>query len=57
MQKYRFIVVTGGGITARKYIEAAKQFGIANQESLDWIGIAATKLNERLITVALNIRF
>ncbi len=49
LKKINFIIVTGGGKTCRKYIEAAKNLGVKNQEQLDWIGIAATKLNEKLI--------
>ncbi len=47
---YRFIIVTGGGDTARTYQQAAKK--VASQTSapdLDWIGIAATKLNAELV--------
>ncbi|MFH0837499.1 MAG: UMP kinase [Candidatus Aenigmatarchaeota archaeon] len=45
----RFIIVTGGGKTCRKYIQAAKELGISNQEALDWIGIAATNMNEMFV--------
>jgi uridylate kinase len=44
----RFILVCGGGINARMYPNAAKEFGVGN-EGRDWIGIAATVLNAELL--------
>lgn len=44
--------VTGGGWIARQYIEAARQFG-AEEEELDLIGIAATRINAQLLIAAL----
>lgn len=46
---HRFVIVTGGGATARNYIEAAKRSGISNSNDLDWIGIAATRINAELV--------
>ena len=43
----KFILVCGGGINARMYPNAAKEFGVSN-EGRDWIGIAATVLNAEL---------
>ena len=50
----RFVIVTGGGKTARTYIDAIK--GIANPtiDDLDWIGIAVTRLNAELLRVAFD---
>lgn len=45
----KFIIVTGGGKTCRKYIQAARDLGISDQEALDWIGIAATNMNEMFL--------
>lgn len=45
--------VTGGGWIARQYIEAARQFGAAEEE-LDLIGIAATRMNAQLLIAALS---
>jgi uridylate kinase len=42
---YRFIIVTGGGRTARKYIEAGAKIGGIETEDKDWLGIHATRLN------------
>lgn len=46
---YRFIVVCGGGSTARKYQSAAKAVGKLDPEDVDWIGIHSTRLNGHLI--------
>ncbi|MFA5764377.1 MAG: UMP kinase [archaeon] len=46
-QGYKFVVVIGGGKTARAYQEVAKKMG-ANNFELDTIGINATKLNAML---------
>jgi len=45
----RFVIVTGGGRTARNYQEAAHGIGHLNDEDLDWLGIHATRLNAHLI--------
>lgn len=45
--------VTGGGWIARQYIEAGRQFG-ADEEELDLIGIAATRMNAQLLIAALT---
>ena len=44
----KFIVVAGGGKTARVYQKAGRQVG-APKDDLDWLGIAATKLNAHLL--------
>lgn len=45
----RFIIITGGGKTARRYAEAAKQVSELDNEDLDWLGIHATRLNGHLL--------
>jgi uridylate kinase len=45
----RFIVITGGGKTARKYADAAKSVAALDTEDLDWLGIHATRLNGHLL--------
>ena len=42
---YRFIIVCGGGATARDYQAAANKIGQLSPEDIDWIGIHATRLN------------
>ncbi len=46
---YRFIIVTGGGNTAREYQAAAKELGKLESDDIDWIGIHATRLNAHLL--------
>jgi len=45
----RFIIVCGGGSTARNYQSAAKAAGKLDPEDVDWIGIHATRLNGHLM--------
>jgi len=47
----KFIIITGGGYTNKKYNEAAKKLSDPSQDDLDWIGIAALKLNAELVRV------
>lgn len=51
---YRFIIIVGGGKTARNYIEASKKFNIKSYDE-DLIGIAATRLNAELVRSILNV--
>jgi uridylate kinase len=53
--KYRLFVVTGGGMTARNYIRAGRDLG-ADESFLDEMGIEVTRLNARLMIVALGER-
>lgn len=46
---YHFILVTGGGKTARKYIDAAATVTKINNEDKDWLGIHATRMNAHLV--------
>lgn len=43
-----FIIVVGGGKTARKYVDSVKNLDLPNSE-LDWIGIKASRLNAELV--------
>jgi len=45
----RFILVAGGGKTARKYQEAAAHVSGIDNEEKDWIGIHSTRLNAHLL--------
>ncbi|OQX71220.1 UMP kinase [Candidatus Parcubacteria bacterium 4484_255] len=46
---YRIILITGGGGTNRKYNAAAQKIARIKDLNLDWLGIAATKLNAEFI--------
>jgi len=46
---YSFILVTGGGRTARKYIEAAGKISKITDDDSDWLGIHATRMNAHFI--------
>lgn len=48
---HRFVIVTGGGSIARKYISALKDFPIKTQSM---VGIAVTRLNARFLTYFLG---
>jgi len=48
-QGKKFIIITGGGKTARRYQKAASEVSTLNEEDLDWIGIHSTRLNAHLI--------
>jgi uridylate kinase len=48
-KNYKFIIITGGGKTARKYIEAAGKIDNITNEDKDWLGIHATRMNAHFI--------
>lgn len=45
----KFIIICGGGKTARKYQESAKDVCGITGDDADWIGIHATRLNAHLL--------
>jgi uridylate kinase len=45
----KFVIVAGGGNTARQYQKAASKIGYASSEDRDWLGIESTKLNALLL--------
>ena len=45
----RFIIIAGGGKTARRYQEAAAAVTNLERDDLDWMGIHATRLNGHLL--------
>ncbi len=51
--RHQISIVTGGGKTARKYIEPARRFG-ASEIFCDLIGITATRLNARLLAAVIG---
>lgn len=46
---WRFVIVVGGGGTARQYQNAARQIGKLTRDDLDWLGIHSTRLNGHLL--------
>jgi len=53
-QKYKFVIVCGGGSLARKYIEALKKSG-ADQKLQSLGGISATRTNARFMNYFFGI--
>jgi uridylate kinase len=49
VQGERFVLICGGGTTARQYQKAAKEIGRISREDVDWIGIHSTRLNAHLL--------
>jgi len=49
LRKYKFVLITGGGKTARRYINAADKTFKIKDEDKDWLGIHATRLNAHLV--------
>jgi uridylate kinase len=45
----RFVIICGGGSTARQYQAAAHAVGQLTHEDIDWLGIHATRLNGHLM--------
>jgi uridylate kinase len=45
----KFIIITGGGKTARKYQEASTRVTKLTSDDRDWIGIHATRLNAHFV--------
>ncbi len=48
-RNWRFVIVVGGGGTARHYQTAARKVGKLTRDDLDWLGIHSTRLNGHLL--------
>jgi uridylate kinase len=49
-REYSFVIISGGGSTARKYQQATEKVrGDLPREDVDWIGIHSTRLNAQLL--------
>lgn len=48
-KRYRFVLIVGGGKTARRYQTAASDVTHVSPEDLDWLGIHSTRLNGHLM--------
>ena len=51
-QGFKFYIITGGGKICRNYNKAISQIITPTNENLDWMGIAATRLNAELIRIS-----
>lgn len=54
-EAHELFIVTGGGKTARKFINAGRKLG-ADEDALDILGIMATRLNALTVSVSLGER-
>jgi len=50
---HRFFIITGGGSTARNYIQAAAEVNKLSSTDGDWLGIHSTRLNGHLLRTIL----
>ncbi len=50
----RFIIIAGGGRTARRYQDAAAAVSELARDDLDWLGIHATQLNGHLLRTVMR---
>lgn len=48
-KRYSFVIIAGGGKTARRYQDAANQVTPLSPQDTDWIGIHSTRLNGQLL--------
>lgn len=46
---YKFVIICGGGRTARTYQEAARALTNLTNEDIDWLGIHGTRINAHLL--------
>lgn len=46
---FRFVLIAGGGKTARKYQNAASEITPLTKDDMDWLGIHSTRLNAHLL--------
>lgn len=51
---WRFVIVVGGGGTARRYQQAARSIGKLQRDDIDWLGIHSTRLNGHLMRTVLR---
>lgn len=49
LDEFQFVIFTGGGATARTYMEGAAAASQITDEQKDWLGIHSSRLNAQLI--------
>lgn len=53
-QGFKFVIITGGGRICRTYNSAVREIRNPSDEDLDWMGIAATRLNAEFLRIAFD---
>jgi len=53
-EKYRVFIIVGGGKTARTYINLGRSQGFSEAD-LDWLGINATRMNARFLSMIFSL--
>lgn len=48
---FKFVLITGGGKICRRYNNALESISSVSNVELDWLGIAATRLNAELLRI------
>lgn len=48
-KEYCFVIITGGGKICRKYIKAAEEVGVVDNEEKDWLGVHTTRMNAHFV--------
>lgn len=51
---FKFLIITGGGKVCRRYNDSLKEIVNPSNEDLDWLGIAATRLNAELVRICFS---
>lgn len=51
LKGHKFYIITGGGKTCRNYNDSLRNVLSPTNEDLDWLGIAATRLNAEFIRI------
>lgn len=54
LRGWRFVIVVGGGGTARHYQQSARAVGKLKRDDVDWLGIHSTRLNGHLMRTILR---
>jgi len=49
LRTHRFVIITGGGKTSRKYQNAAREITKLSDTDADWLGIHTTRLNAHFV--------
>lgn len=50
----KFVIITGGGKTCRRYQDTAKEVSNLSNDNLDWLGIYSTRFNAEFLRLLLG---